>query len=173
MSADRIELKIATAKDMQALGSTLACLIYPGDLIILSGELGVGKTQLAKGIGAGLRVDTPVISPTFVLSRIHRSTGDGPMMVHVDAYRLTSRNEIDDLDLEAQMPVAVTVVEWGNGIAEHLCEDRLEIEIQYSVKLDDETRQVSIVPTGSRWDNFITSWERLATQAGRYGDGGE
>lgn len=156
-----IHLSVPSVDDMHELGRKLARLTQAGDLIVLTGELGVGKTQLAQGIGEGLDVIGAVISPTFVLSRIHRSQVGGPMLVHVDAYRLTSRNEIDDLDLEEQMPLAVTVVEWGGRLTEHLSDDRLEVFIQYSPQLDDETRQISITPVGSRWDSLVVDWEQL------------
>ena len=159
-----LRMSVPTTDDMHALGYDLARLVRSGDLIILVGELGAGKTQLAQGIGAGLDVIGAVISPTFVLSRIHRSKGEGPALVHVDAYRLTSRGEIDDLDLEEYMPAAVTVVEWGRGFAEHLSDDRLEIEITPSPDLDNETREVIVIPIGSRWEGLITEWESLLNE---------
>ena len=102
-----------------------------GDLVILTGPLGAGKTTLVQGIGAGLGVRGPVTSPTFVIARVHPSlAGSGPSLVHADAYRLGSFSELDDLDLDADMASAVTVVEWGEGLAEGLAEDRLEISIE-------------------------------------------
>ena len=162
--AAAVRLSVPTAADMRALGHDLARLSRPGDLIVLIGELGAGKTQLAQGIGQGLNVAGAVISPSFVLSRHHRPHGDGPGLVHVDAYRLTSREEIDDLDLEPEMANAVTVVEWGDGLAEQLGDDRLEVTIERSPRLDDETRQVSVTPIGARWANLIADWERIVNE---------
>jgi tRNA threonylcarbamoyladenosine biosynthesis protein TsaE len=129
---------------MDALGRTLAGALAAGDVVILSGELGAGKTALTQGIGAGLQVVGPVISPTFVLARIHRSLAGGPDLVHVDAYRLTSPEEVDDLDLEATLADSVTVVEWGEGLADHLVATPWRILIERSGDPDDETRTVTI-----------------------------
>ena len=159
-----VRLSIPTPDAMHALGRDLARLARPGDLFILIGELGAGKTQLAQGIGEGLGVVGAVISPTFVLSRIHRSAGDGPNLVHVDAYRLASRGEIDDLDVEAYMPDAVTVIEWGRDKAEHLSGDRLEIEILRAADPEDETREVIVTPVGERWDDLVPQWEALVNE---------
>src|SRR5947208_1489858 len=123
------ELRIATDGDMRDLGRRLAALLRAGDLLILAGPLGAGKTTLVQGIGAGLAVRGPVTSPTFVISRVHPSLAEGPALVHVDAYRLGGLAELDDLDLDTSLSDAVTVVEWGSGVAEALAEDRLEIEI--------------------------------------------
>ena len=116
---------------MRALGGRLGQLLAPGDLVVLSGPLGAGKTVLAQGIGAGLGVPGRVTSPTFVLARVHR--GGRIPLVHVDAYRLgsgpTGRAEVDDLDLDAETHDSVTVVEWGEGLVEGLAEDRLEVHI--------------------------------------------
>jgi tRNA threonylcarbamoyladenosine biosynthesis protein TsaE len=97
--------------------------------VVLSGDLGAGKTTLTQGIGAGLGVRGDVTSPTFVISRVHPSIDGGPSLVHVDAYRLGSAAELDDLDLDASLDSAVTVVEWGTGVAEGLADDRLEVRI--------------------------------------------
>lgn len=122
----REEIAVATAAEMRALGVRLAGLLRAGDLIILSGPLGAGKTTLTQGIGDGLGVRGPVTSPTFVIARVHK--GDLPL-VHADAYRLGSSLELDDLDLDADIATSVTVVEWGEGLAEILAADRLEISI--------------------------------------------
>jgi len=147
-------LAVATADDMHALGRRLATWLQPGDLIILNGELGSGKTQLVQGIGQGLGVVGAIISPTFVLARLHRSPGGGPMLVHVDAYRLTSPAEVDDLDLDAYLPDAVTAVEWGRGLADHLSADRLDIDIARADDPADDTRTVVIQGFGQRWQGF-------------------
>ncbi|MCW2809886.1 MAG: hypothetical protein JWP61_344 [Friedmanniella sp.] len=150
-----LTVAVATGAAMQELGVRLAQLLQPGDLLIASGDLGAGKTTLTQGIGRGLASEGPVISPTFVLSRVHRSTGDRPALVHVDAYRLSSPYELDDLDLDATLDASVTVVEWGRGMAEELSEDRLEIDIVTPAAEPDpagETpRLVTIRPRGRRW----------------------
>jgi tRNA threonylcarbamoyladenosine biosynthesis protein TsaE len=138
---------------MQELGARLAALLRPGDLVIASGDLGAGKTTLTQGLGRGLRTAGPVISPTFVLSRIHRPLDGGPALVHVDAYRLSGADELDDLDLDETVPDAVTVVEWGAGLAEGLAEDRLEVEIvlQPESPAGADTRLVALRGVGPRW----------------------
>jgi tRNA threonylcarbamoyladenosine biosynthesis protein TsaE len=142
---------VPTAESMHALGRRLATLLRPGDLVLACGELGAGKTALTQGIGAGLDVDGAVISPTFVLSRVHRSRSGGPTLVHVDAYRLASLAEVEDLDLDASFADAVTVVEWGEGKAEQLSDARLDIGIGRSSDPDDETRTLTLGGVGSRW----------------------
>ena len=127
---DSITIQLPTAASTHVFGrDQLAPLLQPGDLLIASGPLGVGKTALVQGIGAGLRVEEAVLSPTFVISRVHRS-GRIPL-VHVDAYRLGSVREIDDLDLEADLAASVTVVEWGEGLVEHLTDEHLLIELSF------------------------------------------
>ena len=105
-----------------------------------------------RALGAGLDVEGPVISPTFVLSRVHRSRNGGPGLVHVDAYRLNSFAELEDLDLEASLGDSVTLVEWGSGVAEALTRDRIELDIRRGIDPDDDTRWVSVTPLGDRWD---------------------
>src|SRR5690554_3723694 len=116
-------VEVASAEAMHDLGRRLAPQLRAGDLVLLVGELGAGKTTLAQGIGAGLQVRGPVTSPTFVIAKVHRSLVGGPPMVHVDAYRLDGWDELEDLDLEATLDEAVTVVEWGEGLAEGLAPD--------------------------------------------------
>jgi tRNA threonylcarbamoyladenosine biosynthesis protein TsaE len=146
------------AESMRALGAALAARLRAGDLVVLSGELGAGKTTFTQGLGAGLGVRGDVTSPTFVISRVHPSLGDGPPLVHADAYRLGGVAELDDLDLEMSLDQAVTVVEWGEGIAEGLADDRVEVRIERA--LADEAaptnegpdlRRVRIAPVGKRW----------------------
>lgn len=146
-------VEVPTGEAMQHLGARLARLLQPGDVLIASGELGAGKTTLAQGVGAGLQVDQPVISPTFVLSRVHPSLAGGPDFVHVDAYRLDSVAEVEDLDLEESLATSVTLVEWGVGVAEGLSGDRLDIDIQRSADLQDETRVVYLSGVGDRWSS--------------------
>ena len=147
-----------TADDMRRLGVALARLLHGGDVIIASGDLGAGKTVLAQGIGAGLNVAGPIISPTFVLTRLHRST-TGPGLVHVDAYRLGSAAELEDLDVSAGLTDAVTYVEWGAGLAEGLSEERLELYIERG---DDDARTVYLTPIGRRWREV--NWDDLEAE---------
>src|SRR4051795_13042669 len=114
---------------MHDLGRRLATVLRAGDLVILAGPLGAGKTTLTQGIGAGLGVRGPITSPTFVIARVHPSEVAGPPLVHVDAYRLGSIAEVEDLDLEASLDEAITVVEWGEGLVEGLAEDRLHVHL--------------------------------------------
>ena len=149
------ELRIATDGDMRDLGRRLAALLRAGDLVILAGPLGAGKTTLVQGIGAGLGVRGPVTSPTFMIARVHPAlTGSGPALVHADAYRLGSFSEVDDLDLDTDAGSAVTVVEWGTGLAEPLAEDRLEITIEPDQ--DGDVRTVRINGHGARWHGVLT-----------------
>jgi tRNA threonylcarbamoyladenosine biosynthesis protein TsaE len=142
------------ADAMRELGQALAVSLRPGDVVVLSGELGAGKTTFAQGLGAGLGVRGDVTSPTFVISRVHPSLGDGPPLVHVDAYRLGGVAELDDLDLDTSLDDAVTVVEWGEGIAEGLADDRIEVRIDRAVAVaagELDPRRVRIAPVGRRW----------------------
>jgi tRNA threonylcarbamoyladenosine biosynthesis protein TsaE len=145
-------VEIPTAQDMRDLGMRLARILKPGDLVVLDGPLGAGKTTLAQGIGAGLGVRGDVTSPTFVIARVHPSLADGPPLVHADAYRVDGPLEIDDLDLDASVPDSVTIVEWGRGLVEGLAADRLDIEISRTVGSESELRQVRITAQGQRWD---------------------
>lgn len=156
-------IEVPTDDDMRALGRRLAEEVRPGDLIVLSGELGAGKTTLTQGIGAGMGVRGPITSPTFVIARVHPPLGSGPPLVHVDAYRLGGVAEIDDLDLDASIEDAVTVVEWGTGLVEELTEDRLEVVIS---RADEDTRTVVLLGVGQRWAPVI---DRLSGAAGRQG----
>jgi tRNA threonylcarbamoyladenosine biosynthesis protein TsaE len=144
---------VPTGAAMQDLGERLAALLRPGDLLIATGDLGAGKTTLTQGLGRGLGTAGPVISPTFVLSRIHAARDGRPALVHVDAYRLHSAAELDDLDLDATLAESVTVVEWGAGLAEGLAQDRLEIEIAIrpAPDADDDVRIVALHGVGPRW----------------------
>jgi tRNA threonylcarbamoyladenosine biosynthesis protein TsaE len=148
------ELRIATDGEMRDLGRRLAKILRAGDLVILAGPLGAGKTTLVQGIGEGLGVRGPVTSPTFVIARVHPVlSGAGPALVHADAYRLGSISEVDDLDLDTDASTAVTVVEWGTGLAEGLSEDRLEISIQPD--LTSDVRTVQLIGYGVRWNGLL------------------
>lgn len=138
----------ATDAAMRALGRRIAARLRPGDLVILSGPLGAGKTTLTQGIGEGLGVRGPITSPTFVIARVHPTESDGPALVHADAYRLGGADELDDLDLDSGLGESVTVVEWGEGVAEDLAEDRLEVTI---ARRPDDTRGIALTGIGARW----------------------
>jgi tRNA threonylcarbamoyladenosine biosynthesis protein TsaE len=177
----QLELCVATSAAMRALGARLAALLRPGDLVVLTGPLGAGKTTLVQGIGAGLGVRGPVTSPTFVIARTHPSLHDGPALVHADAYRLGSRAEVDDLDLDADLDRSVTVVEWGEGLVEDLAASVLEITITVAYPpagqetaghtpgtgdtpetpdtagTGDELRKVRLAGRGDRWQAVAES----------------
>lgn len=156
-------LTVASPERMRELGRRLAALLRPGDLVLLSGELGAGKTTLTRGLGEGLGVRGAVTSPTFVIARVHPSLVDGPPLVHVDAYRLGGGlDEMEDLDLDVSLPDSVIVVEWGEGKVEGLSDDRLHVVIHRSTGVDgDEVRSVEIHALGPRWhrvpDSTFTS----------------
>lgn len=142
---------LADAEDTRAWGARLGRLLRAGDLVILTGGLGAGKTTLTQGVAAGLGVRGPVTSPTFVIARVHPSLVGGPVLVHVDAYRLGGLAELDDLDLDADLDRAVTVVEWGRGVADDLSEDALEVVLE-----GESTRIATVVPRGGRWSSDLT-----------------
>ena len=132
---------------MRALGARIGAVARPGDLIVLTGPLGAGKTVFAQGIAQGLGVRERVTSPTFVIAHVHR---DGRVpFVHVDAYRLSSVAEVDDLDLDASLAESVTAVEWGAGLVEALAEAWLEVAIDRGVAND--VREVTLMPHGGDW----------------------
>ncbi len=141
---------LPTPADTRALGGALAALLVPGDLLVLAGPLGAGKTALTQGIGAGLGVREPVTSPTFVIARVHR---DGRLpLVHVDAYRLGGVADVDDLDLDVTVESSVTVVEWGRGLVEQLADEHLEIRLD---RRDDDVRTAELVPHGPDWERRL------------------
>jgi tRNA threonylcarbamoyladenosine biosynthesis protein TsaE len=165
------QVRVATAKQMQDLGRQLASLLRAGDLVVLSGPLGAGKTTLAQGIGSGLGVRGQVTSPTFVIARVHPSLSAGPDLVHADAYRIGSRAEVDDLDLDADLATAVTVVEWGEGLVEDLADSFLAVSIEPGAppaaaeeaaaeEAAAGPRTVRIRGLGDRWQG--TGWPVLA-----------
>ena len=159
--------EVPTPEHMHELAGRLATLVRAGDVLVLSGDLGAGKTTFTQGLGEALGVRGPITSPTFVIARAHPSLVDGPSLVHVDAYRLGSAAEIDDIDLDATTDEAVTVVEWGDGMAEQLSDSWLhvKIEVRGARPIDPlgtqhpdeddldgaETRVVTIKPHGPRW----------------------
>lgn len=155
MVAGRVTLpvRLSTVDDTRAYGAKLAAVLRAGDLVVLTGPLGAGKTALVQGIGAGLGVRGPVLSPTFVIARVHRP-GRLPL-VHVDAYRLGSFAEVDDLDLDVDLADSVLVVEWGSGKVEQLADSHLEIEIARTP--DSEIRILTLRPRGGDWSERISA----------------
>jgi tRNA threonylcarbamoyladenosine biosynthesis protein TsaE len=158
-AADCLRIDVGVAEEMRALGARIAGLLRPGDLVVLAGPLGAGKTTLVQGIGAGLRVRGPITSPTFVIARVHPSECGGPDLVHADAYRLGSRLEVDDLDLDADVDHSVTVVEWGEGLVEDLTDGHLRITIDWAPPAAagqaDEPRLVTVAGYG----DVLPPWE--------------
>ncbi len=150
-----VVLEIPRAEDMQLLGNQLARVLHAGDVVVVDGELGAGKTTLAQGLGTGLGVRGPIISPTFVISRVHPSLVRGPDLVHVDAYRLGDAGELSDIDLDASLAESVTYIEWGGGKAEWLADDRLEVEILRSTDPTTDSRTVRLTGIGRRWKGAL------------------
>jgi tRNA threonylcarbamoyladenosine biosynthesis protein TsaE len=146
----RREHVLPAPEDTRALGTELAGLVRAGDLVVLVGPLGAGKTALTQGLGAGLGVREPVTSPTFVIARVH--TGGRVPLVHVDAYRLGSVADVDDLDLDASAEESVTVVEWGQGLVEQLTDEHLEVRLD---RRDDDVRTAVLVPHGTSWEERL------------------
>jgi tRNA threonylcarbamoyladenosine biosynthesis protein TsaE len=138
---------LADAEATRAWGRRLADHVRVGDLIVLTGDLGAGKTTMTRGLGEGLGVRGAVTSPTFVIARRHPAGERGIDLLHVDAYRLGSASEVDDLDLD--VTGAVTVVEWGTGRVEHLAESRLEVVLA----AEGEGREAVVTGHGPRWDD--------------------
>lgn len=167
VAAVTARLAVPGAAQMRLVGSRLASLLRAGDLVVLAGSLGAGKTTLVQGLGDGLAVRGPVTSPTFVIARVHPSLRGGPDLVHADAYRLGSRLEVDDLDLDANLDHAVTVVEWGEGLVEKLAAGHLRVTIDRPAPgpgfaqaaagdggngPGDQVRIVTVRGYGSRWE---------------------
>lgn len=140
-------MRLQTVEDTRAYGRELAQQLRAGDLVVLSGPLGAGKTALTQGIGEGLGVEGRVTSPTFVIARVHR----GPLpLVHVDAYRLRDgRLDLDDLEIDASLEDSVVVVEWGEGVVERFSDSHLEVQL---ARHDDDSRTVTVTGHGPRWE---------------------
>jgi tRNA threonylcarbamoyladenosine biosynthesis protein TsaE len=157
-----LDTAVATTDEMGALGARLAAVLRAGDLVVLTGPLGAGKTTLTRGLGAALGARGQVSSPTFVLARTHPTTS-GPDLVHVDAYRLSDPLELDDLDLD--WDASIVVVEWGRGFVDGISDSVLDVEIVRATGADagapdddadpddvpDEPRRVVVTATGPRW----------------------
>src|SRR3954469_10148939 len=165
MDVGTTRMTVTSPEQMRDLGRRLAELLRPGDLVLLTGELGAGKTTLSRGLGEGLGVRGAVTSPTFVIARVHPPLGDGPPLVHVDAYRLSGGlDEMEDLDLDVSLPDSVIVVEWGEGKVEELSDDRLHVVIERTTGADaaeSDVRGVAVTGVGPRWAD-----EDLASLAG-------
>ncbi len=150
-----------SAEETRELGKQLGEILRAGDLVLLHGGLGAGKTTFTQGIAAGLGVEGRVVSPTFVVSRTHASASTGPSLVHVDAYRIEDDLDLETLDLDTSLPEAVTVVEWGAGKAEALSDQRLEVSLVTTGSAgdwstaEDEGRAIYLTPVGSEWERRL------------------
>jgi len=152
------KLEVSTPEAMHELGLKLSRLLQAGDLVVLTGPLGAGKTTLTRGVGEGLTAIGNVSSPTFVIARTHKRHDGGPVLVHVDAYRLGGPLELDDLDIDYEN--SIVLVEWGKGMTDDLVENWLEIVIERERAVEhaeDESgaldpRTVSVFGFGPRWD---------------------
>jgi len=169
MTSATVELR--TVEDTLSFGQRLGSRLAAGDLVILSGSLGAGKTTLTKGIATGMAVTGRVTSPTFVIARVHRPAGEstgsvgerlgssattvaapGVPLLHVDAYRLAGSVELDDLDLDTDLSAAAMVVEWGEGVADQLSEQRLIVTL---TRRPDDTRTAELIPIGASWGDRV------------------
>lgn len=152
---------LSTVDQTRDFGRLLAAVLRAGDLVVLTGPLGAGKTALAQGVGAGLHVRGAVTSPTFVIARVHQpdpANGGRLPMVHVDAYRLGDvkdpLGEVDALDLDATLEDSVTLVEWGEGLVEQLTDEHLEVRLD---RRDDDSRVVALIPRGGDWPTRLSA----------------
>lgn len=146
-------VELAAEPDSVEFGRELGSHLRAGDLVLLDGPLGAGKTAMTRGIAAGMQVTGRVTSPTFVIARVHPPrAGTGATLVHADAYRLTGLDEIDDLDLDTDLTEAAVVVEWGEGAAERLADEYLVVRLR---RRDDEVREVTLEPHGDRWEGLL------------------
>jgi tRNA threonylcarbamoyladenosine biosynthesis protein TsaE len=152
-----------TVERTTALGVELGRRLRAGDLVILSGSLGAGKTTLTKGIADGMGVLGRVTSPTFVIARVHRPVQGTVPLVHVDAYRISGTVELDDLDLDTDLAASAVVIEWGEGVAEQLSDERLVIDLE---RLPDDTRTATITPVGAGWESRFAELGRSLDTSG-------
>lgn len=151
-------VRLPLESDTLEFGRRLGELLRAGDLVLLDGPLGAGKTVLTRGIAVGMGVAGRIASPTFVIARVHRpESGPGPALVHVDAYRLTGLDEIDDLDLDTDLTEAAVVVEWGAGLVERLADSFLLLGLSRGA---DDVREIAVRPHGTEWQ------QRAQTLAG-------
>ena len=163
------EVSTRDADQTRAFGEDLGRILAAGDLLMLSGGLGAGKTTLTQGIGVGMGVRGRVASPTFIVARVHPSQCDGPDLIHADAYRITDLNDLETLDLDSSLDESVTVVEWGDGKTEAMSADRLVIEVRRASggqaqrdgdvidleHMDDGHRRIILRAHGHRWDGVL------------------
>lgn len=174
-----MRIRVTSADATRAFGRALAVHLRAGDLLMLSGGLGAGKTTLTQGIGEGMGVRGQVASPTFIVARVHPSLRGGPDLIHADAYRIRDLDDLETLDLDSTVDEAVTVVEWGEGKTEAMSEERLEIAVTRAVGgsarreegvidldgMDDAVRVLVLTPHGGRWDGVLEA--AAASVAGR------
>lgn len=160
-------IHLADLAATEHFAQTVAKQLQPGDVIVLTGELGAGKTTFTQGLARGLGIDAAITSPTFVLARHHDHPGQGLNLVHVDAYRMTDADELTSLDLETALNDSVVVVEWGRGKAEALSDAHLDIELQrrgapsdelvtdFSDDDIEEPRTAVVTGYGPRWEETV------------------
>ena len=146
-----LTVDLPSAQATRAWGGALAGVLRAGDLVILIGELGAGKTTLVQGLAKALQVAGQVASPTFIIARQHPPLADGPWLIHADAYRLESLAELDDLDLDTSLDQAITVVEWGQGVVEALTPNWLEVKLTRSrgTSQDPDSGGQTVWPSGA------------------------
>jgi tRNA threonylcarbamoyladenosine biosynthesis protein TsaE len=151
LSSELAKFQISTAEEMNEFGIRVASLLKAGDLVILTGPLGAGKTTFTRGVGEGLKAIGNVSSPTFVIARTHKRENSSVPLVHVDAYRLSSVHEFDDLDIDIEN--SIVLVEWGRGFAEALADSWLDIEIKRDTTGESDVRTVTVIAHGERFEN--------------------
>lgn len=173
------QVSTSDADQTRALGEDLGRILAAGDLVMLSGGLGAGKTTLTQGIGIGMGVRGRVASPTFIVARVHPSLSGGPDLIHADAYRIKDLSDLETLDLDSSLDEAVTVVEWGEGKTEAMSNERLSIEVRRASggqadtdgdiidleHMDDGTRLIVLRAHGHRWDGVLDAL--VAAHGGR------
>lgn len=173
------QVSTSDADQTRALGEDLGRVLAAGDLVMLSGGLGAGKTTLTQGIGIGMGVRGRVASPTFIVARVHPSLSGGPDLIHADAYRIKDLSDLETLDLDSSLDEAVTVVEWGEGKTEAMSDERLSIEVRRASggqadtdgdiidleHMDDGTRLIVLRAHGHRWDGVLDAL--VAAHGGR------
>lgn len=163
------QVSTSDADQTRSLGEDLGRVLAAGDLVMLSGGLGAGKTTFTQGIGIGMGVRGRVASPTFIVARVHPSLSGGPDLIHADAYRIKDLSDLETLDLDSSLDEAVTVVEWGEGKTEAMSNERLSIEVRRASggqaetegdiidleHMDDGTRLLVLRAHGHRWDGVL------------------
>lgn len=153
---------IHTPEAMHELGMRLGHVFVAGDLVVLTGPLGAGKTTMTRGIGEALNCIGTVSSPTFVIARTHKRVDSEVPLVHVDAYRLGSAHELDDLDIDFER--SITIIEWGRGYTEGISDDWLDVEIERDHSGESESRLVTLIGHGHRWADFDGSRLHIAAE---------